>query len=164
MGDPYRIRSDDTWASARADYLTGVTAEEVCGRYDLGLRAQRARAQREQWRRVDAPDPEPLDDDLAMGVRAPNLNDMADICMARVARAIDRNRSAEAMRWLRVHVALRAQARALPGDAPAPKADEVHDVHSKKPCEPAPPSSTPMNRSQRRRQAARGRVIGAQPP
>ncbi|KQS55100.1 hypothetical protein ASG17_03095 [Brevundimonas sp. Leaf363] len=164
MGDPYRIRSDDTWARARADYLAGVTAEEVCGRYDLGLRALRARAQREQWRRVDASDPEPLDDDLAMGSKAPALADMADICMRRVARAIDRNRSAEAMRWLRVHVALSAQARARPGDTPAPAMDEMHDVHSKKPCKPSPSPSAPINRSQRRRAAARGRVTGAQPP
>lgn len=33
MTDAYRIRTDKTWAEAKADYLDGFTAEEVCRRH-----------------------------------------------------------------------------------------------------------------------------------
>ena len=79
MTDAYRIRTDETWAEAREDYLTGFTAEEVCRRHEIGLSALRRRARREGWRRTDQDDPVAADDDLDVfdDVRPPDLVDMA---------------------------------------------------------------------------------------
>lgn len=161
MSDAYRIRSGATWALAREDYLAGMTAEEVCGRYDLGLSAFRARARREQWRRADAPDPTPDDSEPLPEGLGPS--ELAAVCLDRVARCIDRNRSAEAMRWLRLHMTLVAHAEAQRREpAPASGAPgEMHDVHSKKDARPVEPAPAPLNRSQRRRHAAQARAQGA---
>lgn len=164
MSDPYRIRSADIWARARDDYLAGVTAEEVCDRYDLGLSALRARARRDHWRRTDAPVPEPSLDDLPGIEAALGPSELADLCMGRVVRAIDRNRAAEALRWMRVHAALVAHARSQRSPATDQAPAEVHEC-ARNNCleaDPAPPG--PLNRFQRRRQAARARLTGAQSP
>ncbi|GAD57974.1 hypothetical protein [Brevundimonas abyssalis] len=53
------------WAAAKADYLAGGGAPEVCERHGLSLRTFRWRASKEGWRRADqpapfiAPEPEP---------------------------------------------------------------------------------------------------------
>ncbi|MGO4410666.1 MULTISPECIES: hypothetical protein [unclassified Brevundimonas] len=46
-------RSADLWALARADYLAGGSAPEVCERHDLSLSTFRHRARVEGWRRAD---------------------------------------------------------------------------------------------------------------
>lgn len=46
-------RSTDLWALARADYLAGGSAPEVCERHGLSLSTFRHRARVEGWRRVD---------------------------------------------------------------------------------------------------------------
>lgn len=46
-------RSNDLWALARADYLAGGSAPEVCERHDLSLSTFRHRARVEGWRRAD---------------------------------------------------------------------------------------------------------------
>ena len=46
-------RSADLWALARADYLAGGSAPEVCERHGLSLSTFRHRARVEGWRRVD---------------------------------------------------------------------------------------------------------------
>ena len=165
MSDAYRIRSDQTWADARDAYLSGHTAEDVCARYDLGLSAFRARARRQGWRRTDTPDPDPIDIDAPTPLDDLSPGELAEICMRRAARAIDRDSSAEAMRWLRLYLALKAQphaqphaqAVATPHAAPVARASNVHDVHAKKaapvPSAP-PPTPAPLNRADRRRQAA----------
>ena len=107
MTDPYRIRTDDTWAEAREDYLTGFTAEEVCRRHDIGLSALRQRARREGWRRNDQADPTPEDDfDVFDDLEPPELVEMA---WRRLAAAIARGRGADAARWQRIHATLLAR-------------------------------------------------------
>ena len=107
MTDPYRIRTDDTWAEAREDYLTGFTAEEVCRRHDIGLSALRQRARREGWRRNDQADPTPEDDfDVFDDLEPPELVEMA---WHRLAAAIARGRGADAARWQRIHATLLAR-------------------------------------------------------
>ena len=110
MTDPYRIRTDETWAEARGDYLTGFTAEEVCRRHDIGLSALRQRARREGWRRHDQADPTPEDDfDVFEDLEPPELVEMA---WRRFAAAIARGRGADAARWQRIHATLHARVQA----------------------------------------------------
>ncbi len=52
---PQTRRSAETWAAARADYLAGGSAAEVCERHSLPLSTFRWRAQQEGWRRMDQP-------------------------------------------------------------------------------------------------------------
>lgn len=47
------------WSAARADYLAGAGAPEVCERHGLALSTFRWRAKQEGWRRTDRPFPEP---------------------------------------------------------------------------------------------------------
>lgn len=65
-------RSEAVWSAARADYLAGGSAAEVCERHGLSLSTFRWRARNEGWRRADQPetpveapfvDLEPDDDD-----------------------------------------------------------------------------------------------------
>lgn len=67
-----RPRGDAVWSAARADYLAGGSASEVCERHGLSLSTFRWRARNEGWRRADQPetpidapfvDLEPDDDD-----------------------------------------------------------------------------------------------------
>lgn len=154
MTDAYRIRTDETWADARDDYLTGFTAEEVCRRHDLGLSALRRRARLEGWRRGDQDDPVAADDDLDVfdDVEAPDLVEMA---WRRLAAAVARGRAADAVRWQRIHAELHARAQEEatsdhrdvltaareaaqpPEQRPEPwprirsTGENVHDLHSK---------------------------------
>lgn len=158
MADAYRIRSEDTWAEARSDYLAGFTAEDVCRRYDIGLSALRIRARRERWRRADGVDPSPADDDLDLFSDV-EPDDMVEMARLRMIAAISRGQSTEAARWSRIYRDQRADrdarelleierrllAAAAPRPArPRPPAPDgiVHDVHSKILAEApeAPPS------------------------
>ncbi len=102
----YRIRSDAVWARARADYLAGDPATAVCDRHDLNLKTFKSRAAREGWRRVDQPDPEPLDLDTEPPVEPGDVKALADQALIRARRAIGRGAAMEAGRWLRVHAQL----------------------------------------------------------
>jgi hypothetical protein len=171
MTDPYRIRSDDAWAEARADYLTGFTAEEVCRRHDIGLSALRKRARRDGWRRHDQADPAVAADDLEVfeDLEPPDLVEMA---WRRLAAAIARGMATDAARWQRIHADLharaQAEAEALQADArraahqqtleprlqspPLPRllptGENVHHVHSNS-AESA--DDAPLSRAERRR-------------
>lgn len=177
MTDTHRTRSPDAWDQARADYLAGIPAEEVCRRHDLGLSALRARARRHGWRRADQPDPEIEDDDLDDYADA-DLNEMVDVAWRRVARALDRGASTEAARWMRIHEALHARAQAeataarkeadqvdhfasvRPGERwrfmprLSPDGRDVHDVHSKI------SETGPLSRAERRRREKEARRSG----
>jgi hypothetical protein len=173
MTDAYRIRTDETWALARGDYLAGFTAEEVCRRYDIGLSALRQRARREGWRRTDQADPVVADDDLDVfdDVEAPDLVDMA---WRRLAAAIARGRAADAVRWQRIHADLHARAQdeadndhrdlifAAP-DADQPSSawprlratgENVHDLH---PNYPETEDEADLPRAERRRRLREAR-------
>lgn len=107
-----RVRSEETWAKAREAYLGGMTAEGVCERFDLGLRALRRRAREEGWRRADQADPEPVGEETdALDDDEPELNDeaLAGIARRRAQRAMLRGRLQEAQGWSRLHRAYRAQ-------------------------------------------------------
>ncbi len=111
MTDPYRARTEETWAKARADYLAGDTADRVCARYDLGTSSFHKRAAKEGWRKADQPDPEPLgddDDDLPDA----DLGATADLALRRMAVCVRRGRAAEALRWQRLHAGLSERLRA----------------------------------------------------
>jgi len=90
MSQPYRKRSPETWTAARDAYLGGLTAEEVCARFDLGESAFHKRARAEGWRRVDHADPEPEDN--------PADEDLPDIDDAALAAFAFRRMSVEARR------------------------------------------------------------------
>jgi len=124
MTDPYRIRTDETWAEARNDYLTGFTAEEVCRRHDIGLSALRQRARREGWRRNDQADPSPEDDfDVFDDLEPSELIEMA---WRRLAAAIARGRGTDAARWQRIHADLHASAQT---EAEARQDDSRREAH-----------------------------------
>ena len=112
----YAIRSDAVWDAARRDYLAGDAAPAVCDRYDLKLGTLRHRAAQQGWRRLDAPDPEPVDLEAERAAGLPEISDMAARALVRANRAILRGRAAEAAAWLRIHRTLSA--------APVPNAPE----------------------------------------
>lgn len=176
MTDPYRIRTEDTWADARGDYLAGFTAEEVCRRHDIGLSALRQRARREGWRRTDQADPSPEDDfDVFDDLEPPELVEMA---WRRLAAAIARGRGADAARWQRIHALLHARAQeeasndhrdalnaAAEADRPPAQrssawprlsltGENVHDVHSNF---PETDDGTGLSRAERRRRLREAR-------
>lgn len=112
MTEPYRIRSPETWLQARDDYLSGLAAETVCRRHDLGLSAFRRRARKYGWRRVDQADPEPADPDLSIYDDI-ELDDQIRLARLRYLHALDRGRSVEAARWRRLWGELRAESAAF---------------------------------------------------
>lgn len=52
----HRPHGDAIWSAARADYLAGGSATEVCERHGLSLSTFRWRARNEGWRRADQPE------------------------------------------------------------------------------------------------------------
>lgn len=98
MTDPYRIRDEATWASAREDYLSGLTAEAVCRRYDLGLSAFRRRARQGGWRRTDQDDPAPGVHDLEIYDDL-DMDEQVRLARLRFNEALSRGRVMEAVRW-----------------------------------------------------------------
>ena len=171
-GSGRRNRSGETWAAARAAYLDGLSAGEVCAHFDLGLSALRARARREGWRRIDQADLDPdLQDDLdeELDAQVVDFEAMTERALRMSARALDLADGASADRWLRLHLRLKAagaQRRSEEGwrsaaakcAAAAAAAADVHSVHSVHPdsecistaaLEPTP--SRVLNRADRRR-------------
>ena len=111
----HRMRAPETWDAARAAYLDGESARDVCDRFDLTLSAFRAHARREGWRRADMADPDPdpgmgdeLDDESPFLTR----EEMAEVAWRLAGRALKRGRAGETQRWLAVHARLAEQARA----------------------------------------------------
>lgn len=101
MTDVYRIRAAQTWAQARDDYLSGMSAETVCRRHDLGLSAFRRRARKYGWRRSDQVEPPPGETDLSLYDDV-DLDDLARTARLRFVQALEHGRSTEARRWRRL--------------------------------------------------------------
>lgn len=102
----HRIRARTTWLLARYDYLQGDSAEQVCDRYGLKVSTQRDRARKEGWRKIDQPDPDPVEDEIDDS--PVDCEAMADEALTRVRAALRRRRPAEAASWMRVHEKLSA--------------------------------------------------------
>jgi hypothetical protein len=98
MNPAYRVRSDETWAKARADYLAGDSGRAVCERYDLGESAFNKRAREEGWRRADQADPDPVPDEPPPPARA--FSESMRDCLARADDALRRGRPTDAGRFL----------------------------------------------------------------
>ncbi|WP_143275663.1 hypothetical protein [Brevundimonas sp. SH203] len=115
MTDVYRIRAARTWAQARADYLSGLSAEAVCRRHDLGLSAFRRRARKYGWRRSDQVEPPPDEIDLNLYADM-DMDDLARTARLRFAEAIESGRATDARRWRRLADELRREARDFDAD------------------------------------------------
>lgn len=105
MTELYRIRPADVWVQARDEYLSGLSAETVCRRHDLGLSAFRRRARKYGWRRSDQVEPPPGEMNLAL------YDDLTPEEQIRTARlrflqALEVGRATEARRWRRLWVEL----------------------------------------------------------
>ncbi|MFC7379849.1 hypothetical protein [Brevundimonas sp. GCM10030266] len=115
MTEPYRIRSPETWAQARDDYVAGLNAEAVCRRHDLGLSAFRRRARKYGWRRVDQDDPSPTDPDFSIYGDI-NGDEQIEIARLRFIHALEHGKSTEALRWRRLWYELRDERDTLDAD------------------------------------------------
>ncbi len=127
MTDVYRIRAAQTWAQARADYLSGLSAEAVCRRHDLGLSAFRRRARKYGWRRSDQVEPPPGEIDLALYDDL-DMDDLARTARLRFAEAVESGRATDARRWRRLADELAREARDF--DADFFKGMSREDVHA----------------------------------
>ena len=116
-----RSAPDAVWDQARADYLAGAPATEVCRRHGVGLTALRNRAAREGWRRSDQPwtppnrlDPDDegrrLEEAVAGDLDRVELHQLAFVASRRMMRAVMRGDAAEALRWRRVRLMLEEEA------------------------------------------------------
>lgn len=115
----YRIRSDETWARARAAYAAGDTAEEVAFRFDLAVGSVKHRAGKENWRKSDQEDPaeqDPVDPRLDDGTCHIGADEgyaaLAERALTQLRRAMAQGRGGAAASWMRVHDRLSARAEA----------------------------------------------------
>src|SRR5690606_14516601 len=110
-----RSAPDEVWAAARDDYLSGLSAPEVCRRHGVGVTALRARAAREGWRRMDQPWAPPnrldpfdegvdLEQQLDGDLDRIEPGQLAWVAHRRMMRAVLRGDAGEAMRWRRVEL------------------------------------------------------------
>jgi len=106
---PHNRRSAETWAAARADYLSGASAPEVCERHRLSLSTFRWRARNEGWRRADMGVGSPFipldEDDLDEIDNGLPLNaaDMSRLAWVNASRAMRQGKLIEARGWTRLH-------------------------------------------------------------
>lgn len=139
-GGGYRRVSEAVWDRARNDYLDGDAAETVCARHGLALSTFRQRARAGGWRRIDRPDPEPVDLEAEAAAGLPDYAEMARHALVRLNRAVLGGRAAEAAGWMRLHIRLSDLARAA-DVAPPPTPDP--EPASRPPAEPARTGKTP---------------------
>lgn len=109
MADTYRIRSIEAWAQARDAYLSGMSAETVCRRHDLGLSAFRRRARKYGWRRSDQVEPPPGETDLSI-YEDVDMDEQVQTARLRFVAALEQGRATEAVRWRRLWLELRDEA------------------------------------------------------
>ncbi|MBA4001548.1 hypothetical protein, partial [Brevundimonas sp.] len=112
------------WAAAKADYLAGGGAPEVCERHGLSLRTFRYRARKEGWRRADQPAPfitpdpppsPPAQNDPLVIPEAPEApsgtplttSQMVDKCWSYVQAAVAAGQLIQARGWLRLYKELK---------------------------------------------------------
>ena len=100
---------DDIWALARDLYSAGQTGQTVCRALGIPPSTFWRRAAHENWLRRDQPSGSSAAEPLDMTAAIDDLETARDKAWRRVCLAMDQGRSAEAMRWIRVHAALYAQ-------------------------------------------------------
>lgn len=155
--------SEALWDAVRDAYLAGATVASL--REDFGIPSSTfyKRAGREGWlhRPRATPAIEPLD--LEAPIVDPAV--LLDLAWRRLSHALDQDRSADALRWLRVHDSLKAKASpaivaANPAnhDAPAarPSAQTMEKVETVFHDSTASSVRPPLNRAERRRLARLG--------
>lgn len=99
----YRKYSDETWARIRDDYLAGMTAEQVCLRYDVGVRTFWDRALRDGWRRCDQSDSEPDEMSRLAVFDDYEPEHLEELARLRLTAATARGDAASAIRWRRLY-------------------------------------------------------------
>jgi hypothetical protein len=161
----WRTLTDAEWDIVRRDYLAGVSARDLCDRYEIGLSTLRLKARQGGWRRVDRPADVELFPDggpsEASGVEdaaapydsvAADVEDWSDMAVGarlRLRRAIQAGRPAEAASWMRLHERLSARAVAA---AEADEGEPSAEVASPAPdrteavVDGAPPADPPPAR------------------
>ena len=120
-GGGYRRVSEAVWERARKEYLEGDSCPTVCARHGMAESTFRQRARDERWRRIDQPDPEPVDLEAEEAAGLLDYAEMARHALVRLNRAVLRGRVAEAGGWMRLHARLLDLARAADATSPAPK-------------------------------------------
>lgn len=118
-GGGYRRVSEAVWERARDEYLEGDSCATVCARHGMAESTLRQRAREQGWRRIDQPDPEPVDLDAEEEAGLLDYAQMARHALVRLNRAILRGRAAEAAGWMRLHTRLADLARAAAEPEPA---------------------------------------------
>lgn len=121
-GGGYRRVSEAVWERARKEYLEGDSCPTVCARHGMAESTFRQRARDERWRRIDQPDPEPVDLEAEEEAGLLDYAEMARHALVRLNRAVLRGRAAEAAGWMRLHTRLSDLARAADATSPAPSA------------------------------------------
>lgn len=142
-GGGYRRVSEAVWEAARKEYLEGDSCPTVCARHGMAESTFRQRARDERWRRIDQPDPEPVDLEAEEEAGLLDYAEMARHALVRLNRAVLRGRAAEAAGWMRLHTRLLDLARAADGPpaspTPAPKPEPAP-----KPAKTPDPQATAM--------------------
>lgn len=146
------------WDAVRDAYLAGATVASL--RDDFGIPSSTfyKRAGREGWlhRPRAVPEAEPLDLDAPVADPAA----MLELAWRRLTHALDQGRSADAVRWLRIHDGLKALVDAAPtashGAFAPPSASIVEKVETVFQDSTAPIARPPLNRAERRRLARLG--------
>ena len=100
---------DDTWTLAQELYTSGQTGQTVCRALGIPPSTFWRRAAEEGWLRRDQPRGPAPAELLDLTAAIDDLATARDKAWRRVCVAMDQGRSAEAMRWIRVHAALYAQ-------------------------------------------------------
>ncbi|WP_029415921.1 hypothetical protein [Brevundimonas bacteroides] len=150
---------DPLWDAVRDAYLAGATVASL--REDFGIPSSTfyKRAGREGWLHRPRAVPEAEALDLDAPVADPSV--MLELAWRRLTHALDQGRSADALRWLRIHDGLKALAAAAPAatsqGAPArPSPPTVERVETIFPDSTASSVRPPPNRAERRRLARLG--------
>lgn len=144
-GGGYRRVSEAAWARAREEYLEGESCPTVCARHGMAESTFRQRAKAGGWRRIDQPDPEPVDLDAEEEAGLLDYAQMARHALVRLNRAVLRGRAAEAAGWMRLHMRLSGLARAAEA-APAspPPAPKPATKPAPRPAKTPDPQATAM--------------------
>ena len=151
--------SEALWDAVRDAYLAGATVASL--REDFGISSSTfyKRAGREGWLHRPRAMPEDAPLDLDAPLAEPQA--MLDLAWRRLSHALDQGRSADALRWMRIHDGLKARVATAPaavaqGARERPSASIVEKVETVFQDSTTPAARPPLNRAERRRLARLG--------